>query len=928
MTRLWGVERRSGVSQLQSDFERWFGGSGRARGSQPRRGSGKWLVVVAVVLALIAIASVGKGIYAEWLWFGTLGFQSVYTKILGTRVLLFVVAFLVFAALFAGNIILASRLSPRGKASDAAQPLLPFLKRVSKAAVIAVTTFFSLMFGLAAQVSWETVLRFTNGQPFGSTDPVFFRDVGFYVFTLPFLSFVRSWLLTAIIFSLIATVVVYVVSYSTQRKTFDNARPVLVHIGSLIIAIAALAAMSYWMGIWELVFSPRGAVVGAGYTDMTTQVPAQWILLFATLLLGVLVLVALVRRRVRWAGYGVGLWIVLGIVVGQIVPGLVQRLQVEPNELELETPYIEYNIAATREAFGLTRIVEQDYPAQPMPSAADIANSQLTIKNIRLWDHRPLLDTYNQIQTIRTYYDFLDIDIDRYTIDGEYRQVMLAARELSKEKLPSVAQTWLNKTLQYTHGYGIAMSPVNEVSREGGLPNLWLQDIPTIGKIPLTRPEIYYGEKTRDYVITGTNTEEFDYPVGNANAWTKYQGTGGVPIGNFFRRALYAWEFSDFNILISTQMTTDSRILYHRQVKERVNRIAPFLSLDTDPYVAILDGRLLWIVDCYTTSTRYPYSEPYNNGVNYIRNSVKAVIDAYNGTVDFYVTEPDDPILQTYAAIFPDMFQPMDAMPEGLRAHLRYPVDMFDIQASVYRTYHMQNARVFYNKEDLWAVPLEFYADREQPIQPYYIIMRLPDETKEEFLLMLPFTPNNRNNAIGWLAARCDGDNYGSLLVYRFPKDRLIYGPSQIENRIQQDTTITEQLALWSRGGSQVIRGNLLVIPVADSTLYVEGVFLQADAGGLPELKRVIVAAGDEIAMRETLDEALTAIFGTGGGVTPPVTPPPDTEVPGDVRGLIEKAQGHFDRAQEYLRQGDWAGYGTELAALEQTLAELARATQ
>lgn len=918
------------MSQIQNDFERWFGAGGSVSPGGKRHGSGggRWFIAVVVVLVAIGIGSIAKGIYTEWLWFGTLGFQSVYTKILGTRVLVFAIAFVVFAALFAGNIILATRLSPRGTAGGSSQPFLPFLRRLSKAAVIALTIFLATMFGLAAQANWETILRFVHSQPFGVTDPVFSRDAGFYVFTLPFLSFIRGWLLTAVIFTLIAAAAVYSVSYGAQRRAFDSSRAVLVHAGGLILAISALVAMSYWLGVWELVFSPRGAVFGAGYTDMTAQVPAQWILLVMTLVLGALVLLSLTRRRVRWAAYGLGLWVVLGIVVGQVVPGLVQRLQVEPNELELETPYIEYNIAATREAFGLNRIVEQDFAAQPMPSALAIAEAELTIKNIRLWDHRPLLDTYNQIQTIRTYYDFLDIDIDRYTIDGEYRQVMLAARELSKEKLPSVAQTWLNQTLQYTHGYGVSMSPVNEVNREGGLPNLWLRDIPTMGKIPVVRPEIYYGEKTRDYVIVGTNTEEFDYPVGNTNAWTKYQGTGGVPIGSLFRRALYAWEFSDFNILISSQLTHDSRVLYHRQIRERVMHIAPFLSADTDPYIVILDGRLLWVVDCYTTSARYPYAEPLSNGVNYIRNSVKAVVDAYNGTVDFYATEPDDPILRTYAAIFPGVFQPLEVMPAGLRSHLRYPVDMFDIQASVYRTYHMQDARVFYNKEDLWAVPREFYADREQPIAPYYIIMRLPEEQTEEFLLMLPFTPANRNNAIGWLAARCDGTNYGSLLVYRFPKDRLIYGPSQIENRIQQNTEITEQLALWSRGGSQVIRGNLLVIPVGDSTLYVEGVFLQADTGGLPELKRVIVAAGDEIAMRETLDEALAAIFGIAGGPTVPVPTEPEGELAEDVRGLVEQAQIHFDRAQAYLRDGNWAGYGAELDALQRTLAELSRLTQ
>lgn len=924
------------MSQIQRDFERWFGDSG---GSQARTnvgagrggGSGRWLIIVGALIALIAIGSVARGIYTEWLWFGSLGYESVYTTILRTRILLFVVAALVFSAIFAGNVLIATRLAPKGNASASAQPFLPYLHRFTKGAVIAVTAFFALIFGAAAQGNWELVLRFANAQSFGITDPVFFRDVSFYVFSIPFLSFLRGWLLTTVVFSLLAAVLVYFLSYSSQKKAFDHSRPVLVHAGVLVIAIAALAAMSYWLGIWELTFSQRGAVFGAGYTDMTAQVPAQWLLFGATLLLGILILVTLFRRKTRWAMYGIGLWVVLSIVVGQVIPGLVQRLQVDPNELQLETPYIEYNIKATRDAFGLTRINEQDYPAEPAPTAQDIADNPLTIDNIRLWDHRPLLDTYNQIQTIRTYYDFLDVDIDRYTIDGEYRQVMLSARELSKDKLPSEAQTWVNRTLQYTHGYGVAMSPVNEVSPDGGLPILWLRDLPTTGIIDVARPGIYYGENTTDYVIIGTDTEEFDYPMGTTNAWTTYEGTGGVPIGSLFRRAVYAWEFADFNILISTQLTSDSRIMYHRQVSERVHHIAPFLRLDRDPYIVILDGRLVWIVDCYTTSTRYPYSQPYDGGVNYIRNSVKAVVDAYDGTVDFYAMEPDDPVLQTYASIFPDLFQPMEAMPEGLKNHIRYPVDMFDIQASVYRTYHMQDARVFYNKEDMWAVPREYYAGREQLMEPYYVIMRLPDEESEEFLLMLPFTPANRNNAIAWLAARCDGDNYGDLVVYRFPKDRLIYGPSQIENRIQQDTEITEQLALWSRGGAQVIRGNLLVIPLADSTLYVEAVFLQADAGGLPELVRVIVAAGDEIAMERTLEQCLAAIFGPAAGL-PDVPVPPDPSEPGvdlpdDVRGLIEKAQGHFEQAQEYLRQGDWAGYGEELEALERTLADLARMT-
>ena len=920
------------MSSFQRDFERWFsdGGASRQQRGRGRSGGRRWLIVTAVVLLLLAVAGTARNLFTEWLWFQSLGYEAVFTRILQARILLFFGAALVFAALFAGNILLAARLSPRGEATGAAQTIAPFLKRVSKAAVGVVTAFLAVMFGLAAQASWEVVLRFQNGQPFGMADPVFFRDAGFYVFTLPFLSLVRGWLLTAVVLTLIAVLAVYAISYGSQRRAFDNARPVLAHVGGLAIAIALLAALSYWLGIWDLVYSPRGTVSGASYTDMHAQLPAQWALFVTTLLLGCLILLALVRRKLRWAAYGIGAWVVLGIIVGQVIPGLVQRLQVEPNELQLEAPYIEYNIASTREAFGLNRIVEKAYPAEPMPSAQDIADNDLTIQNIRLWDHRPLLDTYDQTQSIRLYYDFVDVDVDRYQIDGAYRQVMLAARELTKEQLPSAAQTWVNRKLQYTHGYGIAMSPVNEVSPESGLPVLWIRDLPPSGVLPITHPQIYFGEKTNDYVIVGTGTEEFDYPVGETNAYTVYDGADGVPIGGLFRRAIYAWEFADFNVLISSQITRDSKVLYHRNIRDRVSNIAPFLTLDTDPYIVVLDGRLTWVIDGYTTTTRYPYSEPLPSGTNYIRNSVKAVVDAYDGTVDFYASEPDDPILRTYQSIFPGVFKPLEAMPDELKAHLRYPVDMFDIQSSVYRAYHMKDARVFYNKEDLWAIPNETYAGEVQPIAPYYVIMRLPDEEREEFLLMLPFTPSNKNNAIGWLAARCDGDNYGRLLVYQFPKERLIYGPTQIENRIQQDTAITEQLALWSRGGSRVIRGNLLVIPIGESTIYVEGVFLQADTGGLPELKRVIVAAGDEIAMRDTLAGCLTAIFGEGAtGVpeTPTVPTTPGGEFPDDIRGLIEQAQQQFARAQEYLKQGDWAGYGKELAALEATLEQLGRLT-
>jgi uncharacterized membrane protein (UPF0182 family) len=741
---------------------------------------------------------------------------------------------------------------------------------------------------------------------------------------------VRGWLVGALIICLIGSAGVYLLSYMVQRRRFDRNRPVLVHMGGLVIAILGLFAWGYWLGIWELVFSDRGLVFGASYTDMHAQLPAQWILIVVILIFIGLVGASIWRRRLRLSLFGLIGWITAAIIVSGIFPAIVQRFQVEPNELVRERPYIDYNIQYTREAFALDRIEEQPFPANETPTPQDITDNGVTISNIRLWDPRPLKDTYNQIQSIRLYYDFNDVDVDRYVINDAYRQVFLSARELSAEKLAGEAQTWVNRRLQFTHGYGIALSPVNEVSTQG-LPTLLVKDIPPAGEFTIERPQIYYGEKTNEYVIANTATQEFDFPMGNENVYGYYKGTGGVSLGSFVRRLVYAWQFGDLNLLISSELTRESRVLYYRNIKTRVSHIAPFLTLDSDPYMVVSEGKLFWIQDAYTTTNRYPYSQPLG-GLNYIRNSVKAVIDAYNGSVTFYVTEPGDALIRTYQAIFPDLFLPAEQMPESLQTHWRYPEGMFKIQASVYQSYHMKDARVFYNKEDLWAVPREFYADKEQAIEPYYIIMRLPGEQREEFLLMLPFTPVNKNNTIGWLAARCDGQNYGKLLAYLFPKEHLVYGPSQIENRIQQDTTITEQFALWGRGGSRVIRGNLLLIPIAESMIYTEPVFLQADAGGLPELKRVIVTAGDQIAMEATLEESLAAIFGTeappsGPVVEPPSPLPPEVPMAPEIIELVEEARQHYEKAQEYLKVGDWANYGSELDALKAILDRLAEYT-
>jgi uncharacterized membrane protein (UPF0182 family) len=827
-----------------------------------------------------------------------------------------------------GNLVLAARLSPKGKTVLWPWSLLEGQLSSLKVAMILGIAFLCFVFGMIAQGNWELVLRFFSRQDFGSVDPVFHKEVSFYVFSLPFLHLLKSWIQGAFIITLLGSGAIYFLGYMGQRMKFDYARSVLVHACSLIAIVLGTFAWGYWLDIWDLVFSERGVAFGASYTDIHAQLPAQWILIVVVLVFTGILIAAFIKRKRRLLTYGIVIWVVVSIIAGSVVPSLMQRFQVQPNEFALEKQYIEYNIQATREAFALNRIEEQSFPAEEMPTILDIEENEVTINNIRLWDHRTLIDTYNQIQAIRLYYDFHDVDVDRYHMDGTYQQVMLSARELSAEKLAGEAQTWVNRRLQFTHGYGVALSPVNEISPEG-LPILTIKDIPPVGDIPIDVPQIYFGEKTDEYVIVNTNTQEFDYPMGDSNIYGEWQGEGGVSIGGLLRRAIYAWQFSDFNILISAEMTSESRILYYRNIRERVNHLAPFLQLDGDPYMVIMEGRLFWVQDAYTTTTNYPYSEPFEGNVNYIRNSVKAVIDAYEGDVTFYISDPDDALIQTYQAIFPELFVPAEQMPEELRQHIRYPEGMFTIQARVYQNYHMQDAQVFYNKEDLWTFPKEIYSGAEQIMLPYYIIMHLPEEEKEEFLLILPFTPVNKNNTVGWLAARCDGENYGKLLAYIFPKDKLVYGPSQIENRIQQDTVITEQLALWGRGGSRVIRGNLLMIPLGASNLFVEPVFLQAEAGGLPELKRVIVVAGDQIAMEPTLGESLTAIFGTEAFPTEPGEKPVEPGEPGeiitaDIASLISQAQQHYNRAQQYLKEGDWTGYGRELEALETILNELA----
>jgi len=642
---------------------------------------------------------------------------------------------------------------------------------------------------------------------------------------------------------------------------------------------------------------------------------------FAALLVAVLTTVSILRSRngLLWAGVGLYIAVVLG---GWAYPAVVQRFSVGPNELAKETPYIQYNIAATRKAFGLESIEERELRGDSALTRSDISANLRTVNNIRLWDQQPLLDTFAQIQEIRTYYDFQSVDNDRYRINGETQQVMLSARELSASSLPN--RNWINERLTFTHGFGLTLGPVNQATAEG-LPVLFIKDIPPVSSpassLRIQRPEIYFGETSSDHVYVKTSAKEFDYPSGEENVFAAYAGDGGVSIGSIWRQLLFATRFADMKLLLSNDLTPESRVLFHRNIQDRLRQVAPFLRFDSDPYMVISEGRLFWIADAYTVSDRYPYSQPVAGGINFIRNSVKAVVDAYHGDVTLYIADKDDPLVQTYARIFPDILHSLDEMPADLRAHLRYPEDIFKIQAAVYSTYHMDQPQVFYNKEDQWNVPSTAGTGSEgqtQVMAPYYTIMKLPEESTEEFILMLPFTPALKDNLAAWMAARADGDNYGRLVVYRFPKQTLVYGPKQIMARINQDPEISRQLTLWNQRGSQVILGNLMVIPIEKSLIYVQALYLRAEAGKIPELRRVIVAAENRIAMEPTLEASIAAIFGsTAPQPTPqPTETPANTTTQTESQGLFGLARQHYDSALQAQREGDWARYGEEIRKL------------
>jgi len=893
--------------------------------------SGLLVVLATLLLVFLICFSTLVAFLVDWLWFDSLGFGAVFATVWHAKLAVFVLATGVSFVLLAANGLIATRAAvPRlrrlrlirtnggfevpPEVFDVASIRWPWRTMVSVGAAV-----LAMLVGYTQAGNWELFLKWRNAVPFARPDPLFGHDLAFYVFTLPVYGVLRDWsLLMLFLGAAIAGGVYWARGAIDVDEGFPRLAPAVVRHGSVVLALFFLVkAADYLLQRYDLLFNDNGVVFGAAYTDVHLRLPLLLLLVGVSLVAAILCLlnVRFVGARLPTAAVAL---LFGSVLLDGIIPSLFQSYRVKPDELRLETPYIAHTIAQTRYGFALDRFDRKPFPAEGKLTAEVLAANATTIQNIRWWDPRPLLDTYRQLQEIRLYYDFTDVDVDRYTLNGSYQQVMLAARELDQGRLPTDAQTWINQHFKFTHGIGLAMNPVNRFDSEG-LPIFYVKDIPPTSAVgvQIDRPEVYFGEKTTDYVVVGGETKEFDYAKGQDNVYTTYHGRDGVGLGGFWRRALFAWSFGDINLLISSNVTASSRLLMRRPIQERIARVAPFLRLDHDPYLVVSDGRLIWLQDAYTTSSAVPYAQPNRRGgVSYIRNAAKVAVDAYDGTITFYVSDPNDPLIQTYQRIFPSLFQPLTALPAGLRQHLRYPEDLFLLQANAYGTFHMTDPEVFYNKEDLWSFAQESYSGQTVTMQPYYTIMRLPGETQAEFILMVP---NKRDNMIAWLAARCDGDHYGSLIEFAFPKEKLIYGPAQIEARIDQDTTISQQLSLWNQMGSRVIRGNLLVIPIDDALLYVEPLYLSAQQRELPELKRLIASAGDHVVMSQSVEDVLAALF-TGAPVKAPAVVTAVAPVPAAPNGQPPEALTHYRRALDALRNGDWQTFGTEMDALQKVL--------
>lgn len=924
--------RKSGGKGLRDRFK---GGFTRGR-----------IVLLALILLLVLIFLIivpFSKFYTDALWYNHVGFQNLFYKTLLAKILSVVIFGLIFFVLLYGNVFLARRISPEQEFELAGSPLEPVInkaKNVWKKAIAIGLLLFSLIAALVAGLSWgprwDIILKWINHSPFNKTDPVFGKDIGYYVFTYPFHRSLVDWLIGSLMFVFVITAVIYFFEGGIRlKKGWDMFSPhVLAHLSVILAVVFVIKAYSYRLNMYELLFSKRGVVYGVGYTDAKAQIPGYWIMLVLALLIAVALIVNVWRKSWYIPVVSIGALVVAALLAVTVYPAIVQALKVKPAEATKERPYITRYINSTRDAYKINEIKAKPYPADFNLTLAAVQRNQATINNIRLWDPRPLLNTFEQLQSIRQYYKFNDVDVDRYTVDGAYRQTMVSAREMVQEQLTPAARTWVNDTLVYTHGYGAVMAPSNDVTQEGN-PNLIIKDIPPSGptNLQVKLPQIYFGELSNDYVVADTLQPEFDYPRADKEVRTEYKGTGGVRVNSLWRKLLFSIRFADYNLLLSGQVRDNSQVMYYRNIRTRLQKCAPFLKFDSDPYMVIDDaGKLFWITDCYTTSNKYPYSEPSAGLGNYVRNSVKAVIDAYNGSVSLYVIEPNDPVIQTYRKIFPQILKDFREMPPDLVQHIRYPEDFFLAQANIQRTFHMTNPGQFYNKEDQWDFPKEASDSGKEMMPPYYIILRLPGEVGEEMVMLIPFVPHNKTNMISWLGARMDKGHYGEMINFIFPSGKLIYGPEQIEGRIEQDPIISQQLSLWRQAGSEVLRGNLLVIPIEGSLIYVEPLYLQATNIKIPQVKRVIVVYNQNVVMESSLPSAVQVAFGslnTGQVVPGQPSPPTQTSQPAQqpnpqTQNLASQALDLYNRAVEAQKSGDWATYGQLLNQLNGVLQQLA----
>jgi len=911
--------------------------------SRPRIAGILTAVAVVTLVVILPLITWLATVWTDYLWYEDLGQTSVFvTRIVSQLAIGAAFGLMAFVLLY-GNMRAARAMAPRAmpiglpegtpvQVEMAIERLRAGLGPVLDKAILLGSLVIAFLNGTAMSAQWETVRLALARVPFGYTDPEFGRDVGFWVFTLPAQQAVLAWLSGILVLTTLLTLVVHLADGAIQpwARLKGFSPHVKAHLSVLMAFIVLSRAYAYWIDIYMLNLSERGQVTGASYTDVHAQLPAYRILIVISIVTAVLLLANIRFKGWRLPAIALGAWVVAAIVLAGIWPGIVQRFVVAPNEASLEAPYIERNIEMTRKAFGLTDVEAKGFPAAENLTAQDIVDDKLTLSNVRLWDPNIVKQSYAQLQTIRPYYEFADVDVDRYMINGQRRQVLVSAREINSSLLADTAQTWVNRHLVYTHGSGVIMSPASE-SDTRGLPKFYVGNVPPrvssavatgSPELKQTQPRIYFGEDTDDYVIVDAAIKEFDFPLGEKNAFYRYKGTGGVRVGSIGRRIAWAIRLGSSQVLISEYVKPRSRVLIRRDLTTRLNELAPWLVLEDDPYPVIVDGRVVWIIDAYTSSNVFPYSERLGGGTNYLRNSVKITVDAFTGKTTFYAFDPQDPVLKAWRSVFPTLITDIDKVPDTVREHFRYPQGLFSAQAEVYRTYHMTDPGVFYNKEDQWEIPGE---RQGKPMEPFFVLLQLPGATEEHFYLMQPYTPRNRDNMIGWMAASSDPSNYGERTVYQFPKERITLGPEQVSARINQDSLISPQLSLWNQRGSSVLFGNMLVIPIKDSIVYIQPLFLQAEQTAIPELTRVVVAYADKVEMERTLEGALLKVFGQSA---PPSQEGSGTAEPGEggAAGDAAAAARLYREAVAAQKAGDWATYGDKLAELGRILEGLAGA--